>query len=354
MEAVFARSEDEVLETESSAGAGENVVHRFSFRGGAAEYFRIWAVNVALTALTVGIFSAWAKVRTNRYFYANTFLDGANFEYHARPLSILFARVVVIAVVVGGGYWAELYLPGSFVYTLLLLAFLPWAQVRGLSFNARNSSYRNVRFSFRRGYGLPYLFYILMGTGVGIFALPWLLRGYHSFKGGRHKIGALRFVFYKPSVMPYIFVLWLLPVAAFSLLFAFAHAAYAATGGPDSPVFFLIYPLAAFVFFYGQAVLFLMFWRNIGSENGARIFCDFSAPRFAVLLFVNFFASVLTLGFLHPWAKVRKARFLAERMRVVARSGIFDELFTRHGGDEDAVGEELDASEGFDFDAGLV
>ena len=41
----------------------------FRFDGRAGEYFRIWIVNVMLTQ---GIYSAWAKVRTNKYFYRNT------------------------------------------------------------------------------------------------------------------------------------------------------------------------------------------------------------------------------------------------------------------------------------------
>ena len=42
------------------------------FTGTAAQYFRIWLVNLALTVLTLGIYSAWAKVRKRRYFYAHT------------------------------------------------------------------------------------------------------------------------------------------------------------------------------------------------------------------------------------------------------------------------------------------
>jgi uncharacterized membrane protein YjgN (DUF898 family) len=44
----------------------------FSFTGGASEYFGIWIVNVLLSILTLGIYSAWAKVRNKRYFYGNT------------------------------------------------------------------------------------------------------------------------------------------------------------------------------------------------------------------------------------------------------------------------------------------
>ncbi|HJU25199.1 MAG TPA: DUF898 family protein, partial [Rhodanobacteraceae bacterium] len=61
----------------------------FQFRGNAGEYFRIWIVNFALGIITLGIYSAWASVRTRRYFYANTWLAGSPFEYSAKPLPIL-------------------------------------------------------------------------------------------------------------------------------------------------------------------------------------------------------------------------------------------------------------------------
>ena len=337
--------QEEEVAAEFPAADGEI---RFAFRGNAAEYFRIWIVNVALTLLTFGVFSAWAKVRTLRYFYANTFLGGANFEYHARPLSILVARIFVFIVVIGGGYATENYLISSLAYTLLLALFLPWAMVRGLSFNARNSSYRNIRFSFRRDYGTPYLFYFLLAIGVGFFALPWMMRGWHSFKAERHQLGELRFVFCKPSIFPYIVALWLLPICA-SFLIGFVFAAY-----HNAIVIAFAFVCIAFLFFYAQAVLFLVFWCGIQTESGANFVCDFTAPRFAMILFTNFAATVLSLGLLHPWAKVRKTRFLATYIFMSAPPSALDEIFARRGAEEDALGEELDAAEGFDFDAGLV
>src|SRR5216117_1580348 len=50
------------------------------FTGTAAEYFRIWIVNLFFTLATLGIYSAWAKVRKRRYFYGSTRLDGDSFE----------------------------------------------------------------------------------------------------------------------------------------------------------------------------------------------------------------------------------------------------------------------------------
>ena len=40
--------------------------HIVEFTGDAAEFFRIWIVNILLSIVTLGIYSAWAKVRTNQ------------------------------------------------------------------------------------------------------------------------------------------------------------------------------------------------------------------------------------------------------------------------------------------------
>ena len=75
----------------------------FTFTGNTRDYFGIWIVNVLLTIVTLGVYSAWAKVRRQRYFYGNTWLAGSSFEYHAKPIKILVGldmRGVVAGVIV--------------------------------------------------------------------------------------------------------------------------------------------------------------------------------------------------------------------------------------------------------------
>ena len=62
----------------NAAGPGKR--HAVEFTADAGEYFRIWIVNLALTIVTLGIYSAWAKVRKRRYFYGHTRIDGETFE----------------------------------------------------------------------------------------------------------------------------------------------------------------------------------------------------------------------------------------------------------------------------------
>jgi uncharacterized membrane protein YjgN (DUF898 family) len=67
---------------------------RFAFTGRSGEYFRIWIISLCLSLLTIGVYSAWGKVRKRRYLYAHTKLDGTGFDYRASPLAILRGRVL--------------------------------------------------------------------------------------------------------------------------------------------------------------------------------------------------------------------------------------------------------------------
>lgn len=106
----------------------------FRFTGSGGEYFRIWITNLLLTILTLGIYSAWAKVRRNRYFYGNTRLAEAAFDYHATPQTILKGRLLAVA--------------GVLVVAFFLV--LPWLVVRAMTFRARNTSAPESRVTSRR------------------------------------------------------------------------------------------------------------------------------------------------------------------------------------------------------------
>jgi uncharacterized membrane protein YjgN (DUF898 family) len=120
----------------------------FRFTGSASEYFRIWIVNTLLTVVTLGVYSAWAKIRNKQYFYGNTWLDGSNFEYLAKPLPILKGRLIAAAAF--GLLFGSQHYNRTLYFVLIGLYVLatPWVLVKALAFNARNSAYRNLRFAF--------------------------------------------------------------------------------------------------------------------------------------------------------------------------------------------------------------
>jgi len=175
--------------------AGERVV-RPEFTGSAREYFRIWIVNLFFTLITLGVYSAWAKVRKKRYFYGCTRLDGDSFDYFASPKTILKGRIVAVVLFVVYAFSVELYPASIWGFWALFLLALPWLVVRSLAFNARNSAWRGLRFDFaptqneaaRVYIGMP----LLVGLTAGL-AFPWFAARQKQFVVSRHALGATRF-----------------------------------------------------------------------------------------------------------------------------------------------------------------
>ena len=69
---------------------------------------------------------------------------------------------------------------------------------------------------------------------------------------------------------------------------------------------------------------------------------------------MNYLAIIFSLGLLYPWAKVRRARYLAEHIKIIAPAGALQEVIAARAKKEGALGEELSTVEGFDFDIGLI
>jgi uncharacterized membrane protein YjgN (DUF898 family) len=175
----------------------------FCFTGNASEYFRIWIVNTLLTIVTLGVYSAWAKVRNKQYFYRHTSLDGSTFEYHADPIAILKGRVIA-AVALGLLFGSQHY--SLTLYGILIVLFViatPWVIVKALAFNARNSSFRNLRCAFAGRPGEAFGAYfgmvvLYMATcGLGYPYAEWRMT---SFVVHRHLYGDLPFAWHsKPK-----------------------------------------------------------------------------------------------------------------------------------------------------------
>ena len=122
--------------------------HPFRFTGNGGEYFRIWIVNLCLSLLTLGIYSAWAKVRRLQYFYRHTSVAGASLDYHGDPVAILKGRIIAVglfAIYSLAGKFSLIYGAAAFV---LILVVMPWLLVRSFRFRLHNTSYRGLRFAF--------------------------------------------------------------------------------------------------------------------------------------------------------------------------------------------------------------
>ena len=98
----------------------------FIFTGRGGEYFRIWIVNLCLSLLTLGIYSAWAKVRRMQYFYRHTAVAGANFDYHGDPVAILKGRILAVGMFALYSVAGQFSIIAGLIAFVLILAVMPW------------------------------------------------------------------------------------------------------------------------------------------------------------------------------------------------------------------------------------
>ena len=350
---------------------------RLEFRGTAGEYFQVWIVNLCLTLITLGIFSAWAKVRKKRYFYSNLILDGTPFQYLASPIPILRGRLVAAALFL-------LYYSSSHFYVALLPWVLvagailaPWVMIRSIGFNCRYSAYRNLTFQFRGTYfqALKVLsaWGLIPGYVAGIyfqfwgapwlaavFALgflvyfPWWMKGIKEFTVTRTVYGGQAGQFYATGGSFFkTYAVAALMMIPFSILTAvLISTAFQWLRGYPYFHYLLAAPLYAgyvFAFAHIRANITNTVWKNI--RLGPVFFhCRFKTMDLIKLYFTNAVGIIVSAGLLIPWAVMRTFRYRVEHTEVY-RSG---EL-TGFEGDRresiSAAGAEL--IDFFDFDLSL-
>lgn len=155
---------------ELSAAPAET--HHFSFTGSGKEYFKIWMVNLFLSVITLGVYSAWAKVRRLQYFDRNTHLAGAVFDFDGKPQAILRGRVLAVVLLGAYQYAFGFSVAIGIAVVVALLLSLPFMMRGALRFRLRNTRYRGLRFGFSGSIGASYPAYF---PPLLMFLLPAVL-----------------------------------------------------------------------------------------------------------------------------------------------------------------------------------
>lgn len=339
------------------------------FTGRAGEYFGIWIVNVALTLLTLGIYSAWAKVRTERYFYGNTRIDGTPFEYLALPMQILKGRLIAYAVVVAMGISAHFgFLVVYFPLVFAVLLLLPWLLQRALRFRARYSAWRGMRFRFVNGVDdayLNFMFRPLLQIPTMYMLLPWVRKHQQEYIVTGHRFGGLRFGFQGelgPYYIPFAICLGAGFVAYFVMLLAVFGGTWLLEGSrsgsetaPREMMLAVFLPVAVVYLALLVLPVFLrtrytnLMWGNtrLGPHRFA---CTLRARDIIWIYLSNGVAILCTLGLAVPWAMVRLAKYRAAHFELLAL-GDLDEFVAEAERAEGAASAEL--VDALDLDVGI-
>jgi uncharacterized membrane protein YjgN (DUF898 family) len=361
------------------------------FTGTGGEYFRIWLVNLLLTIVTLGIYSAWAKVRKTRWFYGNLRLDGISFQYHGRPGAILRGRILVGAFAVAYSLAGRISVQAAAVASVLLGLVAPWLFLKAMRFKLTNSTWRGVRFGFDSTVGQAYaavvpgvvLWVILsieattirpgMSTanvaplfvvyGVFFLAIPLL---HARLKRWQHRAttwGTVRFDF-PPSTGAFYrlygkaFLVSLAPMAAAAvagvIVFGLSRGARSDPKATLVPMLVAIYGIMLLAYLVVGAYLASRLQRLVWERTRGEPFrFSTTLPAWGLMgtWLKNGLLTLLTVGLYWPYAAVNIARYQL-RFMVVEASGPIDGVAAGSQGIEPSAAGE-GAADYFGWDIGL-
>jgi uncharacterized membrane protein YjgN (DUF898 family) len=339
------------------------------FNGNGAEYFGIWIVNLLLTIVTLGIYSAWAKVRRLQYFYRHTNVAGSSFDFHGSPVKILIGRAIAFVMLIAYNYSVRLHSPVTLIILAGIAIVMPWLLRNSFRFRLYNTSWRGTRFHFRGGVAGAYRVFLLNGflALITLYVMaPFMHQRLKAYQHDNTWFGRTQCSFHARVGQFYVVYLLLLAAAvAVALVFGFSGigAVFIASsqaqkhGGHVDPsaVFRAVAILYGALIVIGvsigpafHALITNLIWNNtrVGDH---RIECNMSPFALIWITVSNFVLVVLTLGFFVPWAMVRLARYQLESVRLLPAGDL--QFVAAEPETIGAVGEE--AATAFDFDISL-
>jgi len=340
--------------------------YRFQFFGNAREYFGIWLVNILLSIVTLGIYSAWAKVRRLKYFYGNTYLAEHSFDYHANPYQILKGRIIAVAALIVLNFTASFLPLVGLALIVVYLTVLPWLINIGLRFRMRMTSYRNVRFGFSGTYKQSLIVFVLLPLCVPFtlgLITPVVSRATTRYLAGNTTYGQATMRSDPPLRGLYGALMLIIAIFIVVGLLALGIFYLAATSGwlqkvviGEDPVGMvmlqgvgvLIYGIIIACAVYYTAAVREASLNALVVDEKHQVVTVLSPIVYVWITLSNFVATIATIGLLRPWAAVRSYRYLVD-VTAVDTQGPLDEFYDQHGDTDGVAAQEFLDLDGFDF-----
>ncbi|MGK0250024.1 MAG: uncharacterized membrane protein YjgN (DUF898 family) [Oleispira sp.] len=342
------------MENGSSSNRTSNIV----FSGKSGEYFKLWFVNMFLSIITLGIYSAWAKVRDTQYLYGHTQVDGQSFRFLASPMQILKGRIVAVIIFALYMILSQINPMIGAVMALGLLIAMPWLIIQGLKFSMRMTAYRNVRFSFEGTYGgviVHFLLLPILGVITLYLAMPWVIQQIQQYTHNNITYGGKHFEQKSSASQYYIAALISLGVLLVGGVIVFSIFGISLVSAEPSiasvfPIiaFFILFSIAAAIY---HSFIYNHLMQTLEIENVVSFSANMNPIPFALLMLTNILLLIVTLGLAIPVVKIRNSRYIASVTEVTIKPGI-DNLINTIEGSDSAFGEEVAGL--FDTDLSLV
>jgi uncharacterized membrane protein YjgN (DUF898 family) len=337
---------------------------RIHFSGRGSEFFGIWIVNILLSILTLGIYSAWAKVRTMQYFYGHTQIDGHAFRYLATPMQILKGRLLAVGLFLVISLLTNLFPLVAIIAAIAFLFIMPWLLIMSVRFNLRMTSYRNVRFGFQGGYGDAMINFMLLPF-LSIFtlylALPWVLKRLDQYVFGNISYGGKTFVvntstssYYRAALMALLVCVGLVGLAiviAVALQFNAQDSDLKAAPWLFAPLMLAYLALLTLTGAVYQAMIRNHLFNATTLPELASFKSDVPVLKLFLVSLTNLLLIAVSLGLAYPFAKIRISRLLAAHTEVTVQPAL-DQLRDQLAAESSAFAD--DAAGLYDADFSLT
>lgn len=305
-------------------------------------------------------------MRTRRYFNGSTWVAGHTFDYHASGVRILIGRSIAFGLFVAYLTTTHIYPLTMALWFLAGIWLLPWLANSSIRFNARNTSYRNVRFNFTAT-DIEAFVALVVWPVVGMFTMgilwPFAQRQKDYFFINNHTFGG-RYFETKFSILRMygIFgialgVFGFTLVVLFGLIFALVSLAqeYKTTVLSGIPPQVIGYSVGALFYlpmiligFAIHAMIVNLTVSNTVFDDKHRLESRLEPLMMVWIVFSNVVLCIVTAFLYYPWAKVRLARYQMSKLTLIA-SGDIDAYVSDVSDTQSAVGEEIGSVFSFDF-----
>lgn len=281
-----------------------SINRKLEFRGTGGTYFGIWIVNALLTAITLGIYYAWAKTKERHFLYSNTYLADSTFTYHGtgKELFIGYVKAFFVFAVpylflTGASLMQEQTL--TIIISILFVAFIifiiPLAVHGTLRFRTARTSWRGIFMGYS---GDRNEFVKLFFKNI-LFTILTL-----GFYGSWANVNIRKYIIEH-------------------LNFGNIKAKFNGNGGDlfgihILGIFLTIFTLGIYSFWYTKNVINFYITNTELEQDGNKIELTSSISGGGVfgLTVVNFLLIIFTIGLAIPWVVIRTITFYLGNVQI--------------------------------------
>ena len=291
----------------------------FSFTGEGGRFFGIWAVNLILTIVTLGLYYPWAKAATRKFLWNETSVKDNRFVFHGTGKEMFKGFIIAYGIILGMLGIMFIFPMGIILFYIGLLVLAPIAIFGGWKYRMSRTSYRGIYFSFNGDRG-EFIKLYLKNLGLtiitfGIYA-SWMHTNVMKYLLGHTKLGDMEFSFKGDGAT-------LFGINIIGIL--------------------LFYPTLGIYMFWWIAKRFNFTFQNLALHHDDGVDTmksNLTGKKVISVMFVNMLMLIFTLGLAFPWAYMRTMKLYTSNLAIPDNVNL-ENLVQDADNYKDATGDDL-------------